>query len=86
MEKLKARTGSCFRRFTGDYFVIILQVLLRLPLQVMAQFLIGAAMVTIGLALFLLGVQLGLLQVGEAAGAALPKIGKVWVLVFFGFF
>lgn len=86
MEKIKSTVLEVvFAVLPVTIFVIILQVLLRLPLQVMVQFLIGAAMVTIGLALFLLGVQLGLLQVGEAAGAALPKIGKVWVVVFFGF-
>ncbi|MGE5593100.1 MAG: DUF1538 family protein [Betaproteobacteria bacterium] len=34
-----------------------------------------------GLALFLLGVRLGLLEVGEYTGVALPKTGKVWVVV-----
>lgn len=66
-------------------FVIILQTLLRLPIEVMVQFLISVIMVTIGLILFLLGVHLGLLQVGKAVGAALPKIGKAWIVVLFGF-
>ncbi len=66
-------------------FVVILQLMLKLPLTVMMQFLVGAVLVTVGLILFLLGVHLGLLEVGEATGAALPKIGKVWVVVLFGF-
>lgn len=65
--------------------VIILQTLLRLPTGLIAQFLIGTIMVSLGLILFLLGVHLGMLEIGEAAGAALPRIGKVWVLVLFGF-
>jgi hypothetical protein len=66
-------------------FIIILQILLRLPIQVVTQFLVGVVLVTIGLIFFLLGVHLGLLQVGEATGAALPKMGKVWVVVLFAF-
>jgi hypothetical protein len=66
-------------------FVVILQLILKMPVAVMMQFLIGAVLVTAGLILFLLGVHFGLLQVGEATGAALPKIGKVWIVVLFGF-
>ncbi|HBT20286.1 MAG TPA: DUF1538 domain-containing protein [Peptococcaceae bacterium] len=65
--------------------VIILQILLHLPLELMIQFLIGAAMISVGLILFLLGVRIGLLEIGEAIGAALPQTGKVWILVLFGF-
>jgi len=63
--------------------VLILQLLLKFPVTVIAQFLVGVVMVTAGLTLFLLGVHLGLLKVGEATGAALPTIGKVWVVVLF---
>jgi len=66
-------------------FVVILQVLLSLPVSLLLRFLAGAIMVTCGLILFLLGAHLGLLQIGEAAGAALPKIGKVWAVVLFAF-
>jgi hypothetical protein len=66
-------------------FVIILQILLRLPVTVMMQFLVGVIMVTMGLVFFLLGVHLGLLQIGEATGAVLPKIGILWVIILFSF-
>jgi hypothetical protein len=66
-------------------FVLILQAVLRLPSLVMAQFLIGVVMVTIGLIFFLVGIHLGMLQIGEATGSALPRIGRVWILVLFGF-
>lgn len=66
--------------------VIILQfTLIGLPLETFLQFLIGAVMVIAGLVLFLLGVHLSLLPVGELIGAALPKTGKAWLVVFFGF-
>ncbi len=66
--------------------IIILQfALVRLPSEVFLQFLVGVIMVGAGLTLFLLGLQIGLLPMGEYVGAALPKIGKAWVVVFFGF-
>ncbi len=66
--------------------IIVLQfALVRLPVEVFLQFLAGVVMVGVGLTLFLLGVQLGLLPMGEYIGAALPKTGKAWVVVFFGF-
>ncbi|MCW3491169.1 DUF1538 domain-containing protein [Dethiobacter alkaliphilus] len=65
--------------------VIILQfTLIWLPLAAFIQFMVGVIMVTAGLILFLLGVQLGMLPVGEHIGAALPSTGKVWLVVFFG--
>ncbi|GGK11392.1 hypothetical protein GCM10010965_00340 [Caldalkalibacillus thermarum] len=66
--------------------IIILQfTLIWLPWELFVQFLIGAVMVTLGLALFLLGVHIGLLPVGEAIGAALPQTRRVPLIVFFGF-
>ncbi|WP_027389790.1 DUF1538 domain-containing protein [Chrysiogenes arsenatis] len=66
--------------------VFILQfTIIWLPFAVFAQFLIGLAMVTIGLMLFLIGVQVGLLPVGEMIGSALPRTGKPWLVIFFGF-
>ena len=54
-------------------FVILLQIVLRLPIAVVVQFLVGAVMVTIGLILFLLGVHLGLLQIGESTELFYPR-------------
>lgn len=56
-----------------------------LPMDVFVQFLIGVLMVGIGLMFFLLGVNVGLLPVGELIGSALPKTKKLWMIVLFGF-
>lgn len=65
--------------------VIIMQfAVMRLPFATFLQFIIGVIMVSVGLILFLLGVQIGLLPVGEMIGSVLPKTGKVWLVVFFG--
>ncbi|WP_031385578.1 DUF1538 domain-containing protein [Desulfonatronum thiodismutans] len=66
--------------------VILLQVfLVHLPWEVFARFLIGAAMVLAGLLLFLQGVKVGLLPMGEAVGSELPKHGSMIFMLFFAF-
>lgn len=66
--------------------ITILQfTLIWLPMDMFIQFLIGVLFVGIGLVLFLLGVNIGLLPVGEMIGSALSKTKRVWVIVFFGF-
>ncbi|SFJ25457.1 Protein of unknown function [Halobacillus dabanensis] len=66
--------------------ITILQfTLIWLPMEMFLQFLIGVLMVGAGLILFLLGVNIGLLPVGEMIGSALSKTKKVWLIVFFGF-
>lgn len=59
--------------------------LIWLPIETFMQFLIGAVMVGIGLILFLIGVNVGLLPVGELIGSALSKTRKLWLIIFFGF-
>lgn len=67
--------------------VLIIQIaLIRLPLESILQFLIGALFVSIGFFLFLLGVNAGLLPVGELIGKTLPKTKKPVLIVLTGFF
>ncbi|MDV2683567.1 DUF1538 domain-containing protein [Alkalihalophilus lindianensis] len=66
--------------------VIILQfTLIGLPMEMFFQFLIGVVMVSVGLILFLIGVHVGLLPVGEMIGSTLPKSKKVWLIIVVGF-
>jgi hypothetical protein len=66
--------------------VLVLQyTLIWLPTESVFQFLIGVGFVTTGLILFLLGVHIGLLPVGELIGSSLPRTGKVWMVIFFSF-
>lgn len=66
--------------------VIILQMtLIQVPLETLLQFLVGVLLVSTGLILFLLGVQIGILPMGEQMGEALSKTGKLWIIVLFGF-
>ncbi len=66
--------------------VILLQVsLISMPWVLFLRFLIGVAMVMTGMFLFLQGVKIGLLPMGEAIGAELPKRGSMFFLLFFAF-
>ena len=66
--------------------VLILQyTLIWLPFESVLQFLVGVIFVSTGFALFLIGVHIGLLPVGELIGSALPNTGKVWMILLFSF-
>lgn len=66
--------------------IVLLQLLVvQLPWELFATFLMGLLMVSVGFFCFLLGVHTGLLPVGELIGNALPRSGKLWMVVFFGF-
>lgn len=87
MQALKETTKEVLLAvFPVTLVVILLQlVIMRLPGIVFGQFIVGVIMVTAGLILFLLGVNIGLLPVGELIGSILPQQGKVWLVIFFGF-
>jgi hypothetical protein len=62
--------------------VVILQVaVIRMPVQVFLQFMIGAAMVICGMVLFLLGVEIGILPMGKALGAQLPRSKRLFLVI-----
>jgi hypothetical protein len=66
--------------------VLLLQVfLISMPWMIFSRFLIGVIMVMSGMFLFLQGVKIGLLPMGEAIGAELPKRGSMTFLLFFAF-
>ncbi len=62
--------------------VVFLQlVVVRVPPHLFARFGIGVVLVIIGLFLFLVGVRMGLIPVGEYIGAHLPGRVRPWLLV-----
>ena len=65
--------------------ITILQfTLIHLPADVFLKFLLSVIMVAFGLMLFFIGVEMGLLPIGEQIGATLPRTGKVWLVVLGG--
>ena len=56
-----------------------------LPMAVFIDFILGAILASIGIYLFLLGVEVGLSPVGEMVGQSLTKTGKLSLILGFGF-
>ncbi|MBA4601572.1 DUF1538 domain-containing protein [Thermoactinomyces sp. AMNI-1] len=54
-----------------------------LPAEMFLQFLIGVVMVGLGLFLFLIGVDIGMIPVGEMIGSALSRLGKAGLVILF---
>jgi hypothetical protein len=65
--------------------LVLLLTVIRIPTNLIFQFLIGASMVIVGMVFFLLGVKIGLLPMGEAIGAELPKRGSLLYVVAIAF-
>ncbi|MFC4738328.1 DUF1538 domain-containing protein [Bacillus daqingensis] len=66
--------------------IIILQyTVIGLPPELFFRFIAGVVMVGLGLFLFLVGVHIGLLPIGEMIGSALPKTNKIWLILLTGF-
>ncbi len=62
--------------------IVVLQfAVIRMPAGVFLQFIMGAAMVIAGMTLFLLGVQIGILPMGKALGAELPRRNSVFLVI-----
>lgn len=65
--------------------VIILNFTLT-PIEgvLMARFLIGALLITLGLTIFLIGVDIGVTPIGNTMGSMMAKSNKVWFVVVIG--
>ena len=55
------------------------------PVSAMLSFLIGAAMLIIGMGLFTLGTDLAMTPIGEHVGSAITRSKKLWLIVLVGF-
>ncbi len=72
--------------FPVTFVIFFLQfTIIKLPFDDLVNFIAGVLIVSFGLILFFVGVNIGLLPVGEMIGASLPKTGKPALVIFFGF-
>jgi hypothetical protein len=66
--------------------IIIMQfAFIRMPIPLFLQFLVGAVMAIAGMILFLIGIDAGILPIGEAVGAELPKRRSLSLIVAIAF-
>jgi len=62
--------------------VVILQfAIVKMPANLFIQFIIGAIMVIIGMVFFLIGVDIGILPMGKALGAELPRRSSLPLII-----
>lgn len=67
------------------FFITILQLsFVKIPSEDFVNFIGGAILIFIGLTLFLLGVKVGFLPVGEKIGSAIISKGKMWFVLLSG--
>lgn len=66
--------------------IYILQFsVLSLPIDDVIQFTIGMILISTGLIIFLLGIHLGLLAIGEDIGTKITLFGNLWIIILCGF-
>ena len=69
--------------------IIVLVLILNFTLTplggtLLVRFLIGCILITLGLALFLIGVEIGIAPLGSLTGLALAKTNKLWIVLIAG--
>jgi hypothetical protein len=67
------------------YFIIFQLCFMRLPKRKVVNILAGLVLTFIGLSLFLQGVYVGFLPVGQVMGAELGSLNRNWILIPIGF-
>ena len=66
--------------------ITVLQfTLIKMPIEVFVQFLLGALFVIVGMTLFLVGVKIGVLPMGQAIGSELPKRSNLVYIIALAF-
>jgi len=80
---VKSKAGEVIKAILPlTVVIIIMQVaLVRMPVSTFLQFLAGAVMVIGGMTLFLVGIETGILPMGQAIGSELPKRRSLALIV-----
>lgn len=64
--------------------ILVIQLLMKFSLVDLAQFLLGAVFVFLGLLLFFLGTKIGVVPIGKMIGDYLPKTGNMGLIIIVG--
>lgn len=98
-ERIKRYFNYSIRPYAKEYLLEIIKTMgpivflvlvmhfsfLKLPSEILLRFLLGTVMVVVGLNMFLKGIRIGLIPVGEMIGSELPKKGSVALMLAIGF-
>ncbi len=79
LSELKQRLWHAFKTVAPLFGLIcLLQItLVHAPADLFLQFVVGAALVAVGMMLLFMGIELGILPMGRFIGAALPRRGSI---------
>ena len=64
--------------------IILGNTIVTIQSALIIKFLIGAALIVLGLSFFLVGVDIGIMPLGSHTGSALAKSNKLWIVVIGG--
>jgi len=84
---VQRRVRAIFTEVAGPVLPVVLVVVIlqlavvRVPNEIFLRFGVGVVLVLVGLFLFLLGAQLGLIPVGEYVGSHLPGRVRPWTML-----
>ena len=84
---MQRRVRAIFTEVAGPVLPVVLVVVIlqlavvRVPNEIFFRFGVGVVLVLVGLFLFLLGAQLGLIPVGEYVGSHLPGRVRPWTML-----
>ena len=83
MKNIKAKVFEVISAILPLVLVVVIFqfTLINMPVNLFIQFIIGTIMVIIGMVLFLLGVDIGILPMGKALGAELPRRGSLPLII-----
>ncbi|MBM3119971.1 MAG: DUF1538 domain-containing protein [Chloroflexi bacterium] len=84
---LQSKTMEVIKAMLPLVIVIIIMqfAFIKMPIPLFLQFLVGAVMAIAGMILFLVGIDAGILPIGEAVGAELPKRRSLSLIVAIAF-
>jgi len=84
---LRSKTLEVIKAMLPLVIVIIIMqfAFVKMPIPLFLQFLVGAVMAIAGMILFLIGIDAGILPMGEAVGAELPKRRSLSLIVAIAF-
>ncbi|MDR1440375.1 MAG: DUF1538 family protein [Clostridiales bacterium] len=86
-QKLKEKIREAFTSVLPISAIVLLLSTLLVPMSLgtVVMFVVGAALLTIGMGFFSLGAEMAMTPIGEGVGSRLAQSSKAWLMAFVGF-
>ncbi|MDR1060147.1 MAG: DUF1538 domain-containing protein [Clostridiales bacterium] len=85
-QKLKEKIGEAFSSVLPISAIVLLLTTLLVPMSLgtVVMFVVGAALLTIGMGFFSLGAEMAMTPIGEGVGSRLAQSAKIWLMALVG--